>query len=29
VGNSRIQKFGASPTATRATSWGHLKSLYH
>jgi DNA-binding beta-propeller fold protein YncE len=27
VGNNRIQKFG-SPTPTKPTSWGRLKSLY-
>jgi hypothetical protein len=28
TGNDRIQKFGATPTPTKATSWGRLKSLY-
>jgi hypothetical protein len=27
-GNHRIQKFGVLPTATRAASWGRIKSGY-
>jgi hypothetical protein len=26
--NSRVQVFGPVPTPAKATSWGHLKSLY-